>query len=123
MALTLEAIWAFRNRLVHPGPEVSILATVKELEFQIAEHVGALGPGCSANTQSSALWRPPDPGFIKVNVDASVSSLGSVLSAVARFDSRQVVRAWTKPSIFTDPLVAEAYACLWGLQLALEEKF
>jgi hypothetical protein len=55
MALTLEAIWAFRNRLVHPGPEVSILATVKELEFWIVEHMGALGPGCNANTHTPAL--------------------------------------------------------------------
>jgi ribonuclease HI len=58
-----------------------------------------------------------------VNVEVSVSSLGSILSDVAQSDSGQVVRAWTKPSIFTDLLVAEAYACLWGLQLALEEKF
>ncbi|MBA0865046.1 hypothetical protein Goshw_008434 [Gossypium schwendimanii] len=72
------------------------------------------------------LWRPPEMGSIKINVDASfhAASKGSVSGAIARNDSGQIMGACTYPHIgIADAFIAEARACERAVIFAVEMGF
>ena len=65
-------------------------------------------------------WRPPDIGFIKINVDGAINSEAGLAGAggVAR-SSTALIASWCKPHVgVTDPLIAEALSLWEGVLFA-----
>ena len=45
------------------------------------------------------------------------------MDVVARDDKGQILKAWTKEHVLCEPVMAEASAILWALELAASENF
>jgi ribonuclease HI len=122
IALTLEAIWNFRNNQVHQDKAVNPIVALKALEFRVVEHVQSILGDSSSMPSKELYWRPPPRGIIKLNVDVAILQDAAKMAVVARFDSGHIFKAWAKLIHTTEPLVAEASTILWALQLAKVEK-
>jgi hypothetical protein len=70
-------------------------------------------------TNHSHVWYKPPPGVIKLNVDAATSSTASWLVVVAQNGDGNLLRWWAKDLSLCDPLIAETFAILWAIKLAL----
>ena len=68
------------------------------------------------------FWRPPPLGIIKFNVDVAMLHDSAKIAVVARYDLGLLFKAWAKRIHTTVPLVAEASAILWAVQLAKMEE-
>ena len=82
MALTLEAIWNFRN---NQDKAVNPIVALKALEFRVVEHVQAILGDSSSVTLKELYWRPPPLGIIKLNVDATILHEAAKIAVVAIF--------------------------------------
>jgi ribonuclease HI len=121
IALTLELIWRFHNQVVFQAKPDCPLLLIKNLELKIVEHVQAsLGESYS---EFDTLWRPPNAGVIKINVDAAMYSDFATIVAVARNESGLVVKAWAKKIYSYDACIAEALAIRWAIELAKVENW
>ena len=69
------------------------------------------------------MWQAPQPGYIKLNVDASILSDKAFIAVIARDCGGSLIKAWTKQAVTLDPAMAEAAAINWALELALAEGF
>uniref|UniRef100_A0A2N9I911 Protein kinase domain-containing protein n=1 Tax=Fagus sylvatica TaxID=28930 RepID=A0A2N9I911_FAGSY len=96
IALTLEAIWKFRNQLVHQSKLENPFVSIKALECRIMEHVQCVWSETNLVNTKALNWCPP-PCLI--------------------------VKAWVKQVNTVDPLVAEATAILWVVQIAKVENW
>ncbi|KAL0014997.1 hypothetical protein SO802_002066 [Lithocarpus litseifolius] len=75
-------------------------------------------PGPTISTQPPPLsWSPPPPGWIKVNIDAALSSSKASLAVVARDHHGVAIKAWARIANAIPPLQAEAQALLWVVKL------
>uniref|UniRef100_A0A2N9EEZ1 Reverse transcriptase domain-containing protein n=1 Tax=Fagus sylvatica TaxID=28930 RepID=A0A2N9EEZ1_FAGSY len=118
---TLNCIWNLRNHVVHKDHNFNILVVIKNLEIRIMEHIQALvEPNFSDETKenNSTVWQAPQPGSIKLNVDASILSDKAFIAVIARDSGGSLVKAWTKQAVTLDPAMAEAAAINWSLELA-----
>uniref|UniRef100_A0A2N9IGZ4 Reverse transcriptase domain-containing protein n=1 Tax=Fagus sylvatica TaxID=28930 RepID=A0A2N9IGZ4_FAGSY len=123
IALILEAIWNFRNRHVHLNSLECPLVSIKILEHKITEYWRAL-PGLNVDTVPvKNLWSPPPPGCIKLNVDAALLPFSTRIATIARDDNGLLIKAWAKSVVSCDPLLAEASAIHWAIQLAKAENW
>uniref|UniRef100_A0A2N9GB01 Reverse transcriptase domain-containing protein n=1 Tax=Fagus sylvatica TaxID=28930 RepID=A0A2N9GB01_FAGSY len=95
-ALTLEHIWTCRNKAM--------------------ELITAL-------SQINLFWMAPPADVTKLNTDVAVRGNRSTIAVIARGESGAVVKAWAKVVDIEDPLVAEAIAIKWALELAESESF
>ncbi len=95
-ALTLEAIWSFRNRYVHLNNLESPLVSVKILEIKIIEHWRALPGLPNTNLPEKSFWCPPSPGCIKLNVDAAILPSSARIAVIARNENGLLLKAWAK---------------------------
>ncbi|MBA0730229.1 hypothetical protein Golax_023241 [Gossypium laxum] len=76
--------------------------------------------------QRNVLWRPPKPGVIKLNFDASFTSNTnfSISAVLARDSDGQIMGACTYPLLdVADAFMAEARACERALYFALDMGF
>uniref|UniRef100_A0A2N9HMH7 Reverse transcriptase zinc-binding domain-containing protein n=1 Tax=Fagus sylvatica TaxID=28930 RepID=A0A2N9HMH7_FAGSY len=96
-ALTLDCIWSVRNK----AHEVSPLHSDQPVGF----------------------WSNPPEDFIKLNVDAALSPTKATIAVIARNSMGSIIKAWAKEVPLLDPMVVEAMAIVWALELALSEKF
>jgi hypothetical protein len=106
---------------VHKDHNFNILVVIKNLEIRIMEHIQALvEPNFSDETKenNSTVWQAPQPGSIKLNVDASILSDKAFIAVIARDSGGSLVKAWTKQAVTLDPAMAEAAAINWSLELA-----
>jgi ribonuclease HI len=125
-AITLDCIWNLRNQVVFKDLQVNLLVQIKNLETRIMEHINALeDPGeFGLNKPYSAkYWTAPPPASMKLNVDASIRHDLAAIAVVARDHKGIITNAWAKEIELSDPVVAEAAAINWALQLAANEKF
>ncbi|MBA0692894.1 hypothetical protein Goari_010418, partial [Gossypium aridum] len=119
-AVSLWALWYKRNKLVNEG-----------LKFEIHEIVGFIQSygqdlsfiktkGLTAGMKMKVLWRPPKPGFIKLNFDSSF-----VRNTMLAKDSEGLIMgACTHPMVdVADAFVAEARACERALYFVLDMGF
>uniref|UniRef100_A0A2N9GBE2 RNase H type-1 domain-containing protein n=2 Tax=Fagus sylvatica TaxID=28930 RepID=A0A2N9GBE2_FAGSY len=123
LAITIEAIWNLRNRVVHNGEQINIAVTIKGTEFRFAECIEAREPVVDKDPNSVKLWTRPPIGMVKLNVDATIFSDKCWLAVVARDDRGNIVKYWSKAIPPNEPVVAEANAILWAIQIAKEEDF
>ena len=66
---------------------------------------------------------PPQPGFIKVNYDAAISSSHSTLAVIAKDPHRAILKVWARIAPKLSPLQVETMALHWAVQLAIREKW
>jgi ribonuclease HI len=123
IALTLEAIWKFRNQLVHQSKLENPFVSIKALECRIMEHVQCLWSETNLVNTKALNWCPPPCGILKINVDAAILIDSAMIAVIARNESGLIVKAWVKQVNTVDPLVAEATAILWAVQIAKVENW
>ncbi|MBA0701679.1 hypothetical protein Goari_022091, partial [Gossypium aridum] len=125
-AISFWALWYKRNKLVNEG-----------LNFELHELVGFIqsyGQDLSfiktkyltTGMQRNGLWRPPKPGIIKLNFDASFASNSNFsISAVLARDSEGLIMGACTYSLedVVDAFVAEARACERALYFARDMGF
>ena len=58
-----------------------------------------------------------------MNVDAALSPTKASIAVIARNSMGSIIKAWAKEVPLLDPMVVEAMAIVWALELALSEKF
>ena len=122
MALTLEEIWNLRNLALHHGSPIDLLSSIRSIRIKFNELSLALAipaPGHTHAHQSS--WSPPPPDWIKINVDAALSTTHASLAVVARDHLGVPIKIWARIIKVTSPLLAESEALLWATQLAAKE--
>jgi hypothetical protein len=102
---------------------VNIVLTVKASESKILEQSRDGVSSGSALLMERPKWCKPSCESIKLNVDVAMINNIAALAVVARGDDGKVLKAWTKLVQLDDPLVAEAAAALWALDLAISKKF
>ena len=116
-----------RNQILHNGGQANITATTRNIENWFQEFAYAM------ESEKPLEWKvmqthptPPPPslaGWIKLNVDATIFQEFSTLAVVGRDDNGEFIQVWTKLHELCSPLLAEAAAILWALQIALGEKW
>ncbi|XP_024043249.1 uncharacterized protein LOC112099946 [Citrus clementina] len=119
--------WNARNQLLFKGKMENPQVMVAKAEVMIAAYkrLHSSTEVCNENQQRVSLqaWNPPQEGFVKVNIDATINSEKNLagLGAVIRDYSRHVTAATIKISKFYgDVSYAEAEAMEWGMQVARE---
>ena len=109
----MYSVWLSRNRWTHDQETYDPVNTVK----RIHEMLALLEMPKGANTPTDGqCWRPPDPGWIKINTDAAISneSLKGGAGGVAR-SHVAFLGAWCKAlEGVTDPMIAELLAVREG---------
>ncbi|KAK5835945.1 hypothetical protein PVK06_011669 [Gossypium arboreum] len=120
------AIWYNRNKIYHErvyeqAPEV--VGFVKAYCIEI-NTLGVLLR--QVQVVDSSEWKPPENGTIKVNFNASFNyhTRKSCLGVIARNNEGLVMAACTFPwENISDPVMAEARACLQAITMAKEISF
>ena len=97
MAVTMEAIWHFRNQVWHNGSEVNIISTICNAENRVKEFLLVLDHEHDKDrSEELTSWLPPPRNYIKLNVHAVVSQAFTSLAVVARNEFGEALKVWTK---------------------------
>jgi hypothetical protein len=83
IALTLEAIWKFRNQLVHQSKLENPFVSIKALECRIMEHVQCVWSETNLVNTKALNWCPPPCGILKINVDAAILIDSAMIAVIA----------------------------------------
>ena len=65
--------------------------------------------------KAQTLWKPPPPGYVKINVDVVVANSRTTLAMVARNEYGKILNAWAKEHMAGDALFAESSTFVWAL--------
>ena len=101
----------------------SLSLSLKSLELRIAEHLSRLDGIDNSAVPDNLFWMAPPANVTKLNTNVAVRGNRSTIAVIARGESGAVVKAWAKVVDIEDPLVAEAIAIKWALELAESESF
>ncbi|XP_030931196.1 uncharacterized protein LOC115957108 [Quercus lobata] len=107
LALILEEIWQSRNRVLHHNIRWDILGSIRIIQtrFQV----------CSSSLISPTNrqhWTPPPLGWIKINVDAAISSNLASIAVFARNHLGAPIKTWARTIRNSTPLQVETKALL-----------
>lgn len=119
-------IWGARNKVVVANgvfePDGTVEYAMKVSKEFWEEYMSGKSRGRGVGSSHQTEWKPPDEGWVKVNVDAGLlGEMGSGLGAVVRNASGGVERCAVSQGVERwDPLIAEAKAVMLGPQLGAE---
>ncbi|EXC28843.1 hypothetical protein L484_004973 [Morus notabilis] len=120
--LSSMAIWKARNAKVFQDLEANPQKTFFHAEMQYQEYTQTFAPRDST-PEASKRWNALLPGWIKVNVDCSVGQQDSVIAAVARDSSDNIVMTASARVNNPIPLVAEMEAIRFALKVSISNGF
>lgn len=115
--MIMHAIWTSRNRWTHDQDGYNTIQAVKGArdDLLLLEL-----PSVGRSTSNGHCWCPPDPGWVKINIDRAVDlqTLKGGKGGVAHCHL-SFLGAWSKPLPgVTDPSIAEVLALREGVIFA-----
>uniref|UniRef100_A0ACD5XZE4 Uncharacterized protein n=1 Tax=Avena sativa TaxID=4498 RepID=A0ACD5XZE4_AVESA len=116
------SIWTSRNRWTHDKEAYDPVVSMKKAKETLAL---LEVPVKQMAIRDGQCWRPPDPGWVKINTDGDVSAqeLKGGGGGVARSHTA-FLGAWSKPyDGVTDPLIMEALSLRDGVIFARLRSF
>ncbi|XP_075675255.1 uncharacterized protein LOC142644554 [Castanea sativa] len=124
MLITLEAIWFMRNQLLHNAGHIDIMEASQLIKKRTLEYAKTFSKEeAVAKDKSANGWEALEDGWIKINVDAAVTENATALAVVARNKNGEVLKVWSRKHEGCSPLLAEAAAVYWVIQLAQKENW
>ncbi|MBA0749293.1 hypothetical protein Gogos_003240, partial [Gossypium gossypioides] len=125
-AISLWALWYKRNKLVNEGLNFELHDLVSFIQNYYQDLSFAKAKDLTVGMKRNTLWRPPMPGFIKLNFDTSFVSITnlSISAVLARDFEGLIMGACTYPMMdIADAFMAEARACERAIYFALDMGF
>ena len=124
MALTVDEIWRLRNHIIFQEGNIDILKSIQNVKSRFTEYSNLLSMDNVLTPEPSLpVWSPPPLGWMKINVDAALSSSKSALAAVARDHQGHVIKVWGSNHYHCSPIQAESAALLLAVELAIQEQW
>ncbi|KAK9997889.1 hypothetical protein SO802_017492 [Lithocarpus litseifolius] len=122
MAAILEEIWRLRNSKLHSNSSTTLTNSIQLVRRYVQDFIevsSLSSPPLFPHV--SPRWSPPPPRWIKINVDAALSSSKVAIAVVARDFCGSLCNVWARLISLRSPLQAEAEALLWAMQIAKRE--
>ncbi|KAB1219217.1 hypothetical protein CJ030_MR3G001300 [Morella rubra] len=116
VAIVLDSIWFWRNRVVHQGLEVDVLKMVRMTHRHYFEHLQAWRISATA---SSTVWFPPLQGRLKYNVDVAIRGRAAILVAVFRDSGGSLCQMYTEQFPSINSLFGESSSLVAATNIAL----
>jgi hypothetical protein len=85
--------------VVHKDSNFNMLVVIKNLEARIMEHINTLAYNEDLTEPKEmylAVWKPPQQGSIKLNVDATFLRDKAFIVVTARDSGGSFIKAWAK---------------------------
>nr|POE50037.1 hypothetical protein CFP56_38479 [Quercus suber] len=93
MALVLDEIWHSRNRTTYQEAQIDIFDSIKQIQFKFQEFPTLIALETLPTAQVNHLfWELAPIGWIKLNVDATITKSFSTLVVVARDHKGTVIK-------------------------------
>ena len=122
--MTNGEIWRLRNHIIFQEGNIDILKSIENLKSGFAEYSNLLSTDNVLTPEPSLpVWFPTPLGWIKVNVDATLSGSKSALAAVARDHRGHVIKVWSSNHYHCSPIQAESAVLLWAVEFAIQEQW
>lgn len=119
--MTNGEIWRLRKHIIFQEGNIDILKYIENVKSRFAEYSNLLSMENVLTPEPSLpVWSPTPLGWIKVNVDAALSSSKS---ALARDHRGHVVKVWGFNHYHCSPIQAESASLLWAVELAVQEQW
>ena len=97
MAFTLEEIWRIRNQVLHQNVRLDIPASSQNISHRFQEFISVFSNQAHPKAlPTSSRWSSPPPGYMKINVDATLSENKAAFVVVARNHCGEVVNVWAR---------------------------
>ncbi|KAK9986829.1 hypothetical protein SO802_031780 [Lithocarpus litseifolius] len=122
MTIIIDEIWSTRNLTQFQEGKVDIHKSkqiVLSRFFELSKTFSVMNS--TPSVQPISAWTPPPLGWVKLNVDATLSNSRSVLAVVARNHLGEILFIWGSSYHLCAPSQAEAAATLWAVHLAIQE--
>ena len=104
MALIIYEIWKTRNHLLFQGNRVDLSKAMSNVRTRFLEASKVYSPSIRPYLEPSVdVWSPPPQGWIKINVDATLSNSKSALAVVARNHLGIAISLWGKEHYLCSP--------------------
>ena len=105
----IQHIWQVRNKVIFEGVEPDLESLKIVLARIVAEHLSlAIPPNLLYHSRWHISWSFPAPGTLKINVNAAVGTVNSMVAQMARDQRERLVSACSKRVNTNFPLQAEA---------------
>ena len=119
MALIVDEILKARNLQFFNQEQADLNKACLNVQARFQEIFKVFSPNfLPASTVGPSVWSLPPLDHIKINVDVALDSTKSALAVVARNHLGEVLFIWGKVHHLCSPMIAEASALLWTVQLA-----
>ncbi|KAL3639648.1 hypothetical protein CASFOL_014616 [Castilleja foliolosa] len=110
--ILFDNIWRYMNSLAHGGCVLSIQELVATISKQTNSHWLAITQSKQAGSSTNHPWKPPPPGWKKINVDAAFTD-GSACSGIVLKDiDGSILYTAAANHYCLDALTAETLAIL-----------
>lgn len=80
-AIVFNTLWQAYNGVVHCRELVIIQQLIDSVKFRVEKHLAAW---CDLKRTHHQLWKPQNPGWLKVNTDVAVRTNGSGIAMSCR---------------------------------------
>lgn len=119
----LWGIWKSRNFFIYEGTKLDPTSTMLIIKGMISDYSSLIPEKMRSGSHSSNRtypWRPPQPNFVKLNVDASfIKDSGKACTGiVGRNHKGEIITSLTRKTLAQTPLMAEAIALREAMSLA-----
>ena len=119
MALIVDEILKARNLQFFNQEQADLNKACLNVQARFQEIFKVFSPNfLPASTVGPSVWSLPPLDHIKINVDVALDSTKSALAVVAHNHLGEVLFIWGKVHHLCSPMIAEASALLWTVQLA-----
>lgn len=113
-----------RNHKLKNRGSIDIFKASRQIHAKTLKFQSLMAVENSKLTSLSHLSLEPTPrGLIKINIDAAITDSVTTLVVVARDSEGEVMKVWVKLHEKCSPLIAEAAALLWAVQIAASKQW
>uniref|UniRef100_A0A2N9HI48 Reverse transcriptase domain-containing protein n=1 Tax=Fagus sylvatica TaxID=28930 RepID=A0A2N9HI48_FAGSY len=114
--------WVVRADLFVVNEEIDVVKLIVDPPISITDPL-LLKQNMELASVQELHWCPPPNECMKLNVDAVVFNDAATIAIIARNESGLITKSWAKSFNSCDPLMAEAVAILWAIQVVKVENW
>lgn len=112
IAVLFDLLWFHRNKISHGSSSISVQDLAIQVTRQAKAHWDSISLSIIVRSSPNQIWKPPPPGWLKINTDSSFVNGNAFSGCVMRNNNGSIVLATTHVHNCLDVIIAESLALL-----------